>query len=40
MNLLKNNYLVNVTNPYFEYYRELDDYSEDNLELHPIGITE
>ncbi|MBO4510370.1 MAG: right-handed parallel beta-helix repeat-containing protein, partial [Lachnospiraceae bacterium] len=40
MTLLKTNYLVNVTNPYFEYYRELDDYSEDNLELHPIGIIE
>ena len=40
MTLLKSNYLVNVTNPYFEYYRELDDYSEDNLELHPIGIIE
>ncbi len=37
MILLKNNYLVNVANPYFEYYRVLDDYSEDNLELHPIG---
>lgn len=37
MNLLKSNYLVNVTNPYFEYYRVLDDYSEDNLELHQIG---
>ena len=38
MNLLKSNYLVNVTNPYFEYYGVLDDYSEDNLELHPIGM--
>ena len=37
MILLKNNYLINVANPYFEYYRVLDDYSEDNLELHPIG---
>lgn len=37
MNLLKSNYLVNVTNPYFEYYRVLDDYSDDNLELHQIG---
>ena len=38
MELLNLNYLINVTNPYFEYYRVLDDFSDSNLEIHPIGL--
>ena len=36
MELLRQNYLINVTNPYFEYYRIYNDFSEDSLEFHFI----
>ncbi len=36
MELLRKNYLVNVENPYFEYYKTYNDFSDDSLELHAI----
>ncbi|MBR4345271.1 MAG: hypothetical protein IKP88_21620 [Lachnospiraceae bacterium] len=33
---LKNNYLVNVLNAYYEYYDILDDFHEDSLHIYPI----
>ena len=36
MALLRKNYLVNVTSPYFEYYKYFNDFSDESLELHLI----
>ena len=34
---LKNNYLKNVANPYYEYYNTLDDFEDDDMDIFMIN---